>query len=260
MKIKTWGCNSAVSEIIGAVLLLAIAVTAMSALYVQVLSDPGPNPQTFVTIAGKLDGSDAVFGHRNGETVDVNSEVMIYVYGQSLFTEPMPIYKLLNSQSNIEAWNIGEKFNLTIPGLGEGDDVQVEAKIVDKPTNSIIFWGVLKEGAVAPSFGRGGIWHFDESSWDNDPLTTEVKDSSGNGNHGSSCNGAEITINGKSNNAGYFDGLNDFVEVKSQYSLNLTKAITVEAWVKPLQETNSVVNNIGTVSYTHLTLPTKRIV
>ncbi|MCK4735849.1 MAG: carboxypeptidase regulatory-like domain-containing protein, partial [Methanophagales archaeon] len=70
-----------------------------------------------------------------------------------------------------------------------------------------------------------GEWHFDEGTGG------IVVDSSGNGNNGT-INGATWTT-GKIDSALNFDGVDDYVDCGNDASLNITEAITIEAWVKP---------------------------
>ncbi|MBM3235834.1 LamG domain-containing protein [Candidatus Poribacteria bacterium] len=58
----------------------------------------------------------------------------------------------------------------------------------------------------------------------------ETKDLSGNDNTGA-VNGAKWTEDGKRGKALYFDGTSSYVEVSDSKSLNMTDAITVEAWI-----------------------------
>jgi len=78
------------------------------------------------------------------------------------------------------------------------------------------------------TFTRGLVayWSFDEGSGN------IVYDASGNNNHGSLINGPKWT-QGKIGGALQFDGVNDYVEVPDSESLDITKAITVGAWVYP---------------------------
>ena len=80
-----------------------------------------------------------------------------------------------------------------------------------------------------------GIWDFNEG-----PGFTAVFDRSGYGNHGRISGSGDEWIDdtphkiiglGEGEYALYFDG-NDYVDCKSDESLNITKEITVEAWVK----------------------------
>ena len=76
-----------------------------------------------------------------------------------------------------------------------------------------------------------GVWLFDEGSG----LTTA--DSSGNGNTGTLTNGPTWSIDTpiaySGNHALSFDGIDDYVKVANSTSLNISGAITVEAWLKP---------------------------
>jgi len=69
-------------------------------------------------------------------------------------------------------------------------------------------------------------WHFDEGSG------SIAKDSSGNGNDGT-IHGA-TWVDGKFGKALSFDGEDDYVEVHDSPSLDITDAITIEAWIYPI--------------------------
>jgi len=77
------------------------------------------------------------------------------------------------------------------------------------------------------TFTRGLVayWSFDEGSGN------IAYDASGNGNHGTLINGPKWT-QGKIGGALSFDGVDDYVEVPHSASLEITDAITIEAWVK----------------------------
>jgi len=233
--------DKAVAEIIGVILLLAIAVTFVSTLYVNVLSDPGPTPQAEVTIVGKLDHGNIVFQHQWGEALGLDTQIILTLAGQRL--NPILAGDLLSEHSKLDnVWNIGEE--LTYSGR-DITGLEVTATVVDAESDSIILWGVLQEGYVVPPGGRGGIWHFDEPTWKG--RADEVIDSSGNENHGAARNGAKINkVDAVSGNSGMFDGLNDHVNVniKYPYSLDIREEITVDAWVKPI-EFNPLLDQAG---------------
>jgi len=217
MKIKH---DDAVSEVIGAILLLAIAVATVSVVYTQVLSDPGPSPETEVTIVGKLENGYPVFSHQRGEELGLDTKIILTIagYQQYIFT---PVESLEGSNLNDE-WNIGER--LAFPDVPlEG--LQVEGTVIDKLSNSIVFWGILQEGEIIR--GKGGIWHLD----DTDTLSIAL-DSSGYDNHGSVHDAEWIANGGRHGSALKFDGLNDYVRVLSTYGLYDSNTISVEAWMK----------------------------
>jgi len=70
-----------------------------------------------------------------------------------------------------------------------------------------------------------GSWSFEEGG------DTTAYDSSGNNNHGTLKNGPTWT-DGQINKALSFDGTDDYVDCGNDESLNITDAITIEAWMK----------------------------
>jgi len=244
--------NPAVAEIVGAMLLLVIAVAAFSVIYLNILSNPGPSEETYITIIGSTETileqapnplanvvTSVIFKHQRGEGINLDSIVQIKIAGIPLEGKyPLYVSDLLDDTFEEDGkWNIGEPLiyefekNLTLK------NVEIEATIIDKTSNSIVFWGILQPGYVIPPYGRGGIWHFNESHWDG--TLGEVRDSSGNRNHGTAYYDANTVIDnvsGLTNRSGYFnyiDGINDFVVVPDAYSLDLKNQVTMEAWIKP---------------------------
>ncbi len=97
-------------------------------------------------------------------------------------------------------------------------------------------------------------WNFNEKTG------VSANDISGNNNIGTLGGGTEAYrptwISGKIGGGLRFDGVNDYVDAGSNASLNITNAITLEAWVKPISdmtECNGIVNKmkvVGDVGYT----------
>jgi hypothetical protein len=99
--------------------------------------------------------------------------------------------------------------------------------------------GAVKRGASltanpsplnALNQGLVGYWKMNEASWNG--TSGEVLDASGNGNNGTSVNGA-TTATGKFGNGGSFDGSNDYVGVadKDAFSITTTGEMTVSTWL-----------------------------
>jgi hypothetical protein len=80
--------------------------------------------------------------------------------------------------------------------------------------------------AAASPAGLVAAYSFDAGSG------TTVADVSGTGNTGT-ISGATWTTAGRYGGALSFDGVNDMVSVAGSPSLQLTTAMTVEAWVRP---------------------------
>jgi hypothetical protein len=231
-------------EIIGEITLFAIAVASVSIIFTQVSSIPAPADTTDVTIIGKIENGYPVFDLQRGESLGLDTHFILTVAGweKSIF--------LQNDLANHE-WEIGDRIVLPVE---VPNGIEAEAIIVDVKTNSIVFSGVLQEGFTTRF--KGGLWHFDEPIWNRIP--DEVIDSSGNNNHGVAIGDANI-INGilqpqnvKCNNSGYFDGYLDAVKVKTSWTLNITKMITIEAWMKPQvpEFISDIVGVSGTFGYT----------
>jgi hypothetical protein len=73
MKIKK--NNDAVSELIGSVLLLLIAVTVFVVIQANILSYPTPVQEPFVTIIGEIQGKNITLLHRGGEPLSLKTRV-----------------------------------------------------------------------------------------------------------------------------------------------------------------------------------------
>jgi hypothetical protein len=77
--------------------------------------------------------------------------------------------------------------------------------------------------------GLVGFWKMDEASWSG--VAGEVIDSSGNGNHGRSYNGATTTSTAKYARAGEFDGSDDYVYVPVSDDFDIDrKDFTMAGW------------------------------
>jgi hypothetical protein len=238
---KNRGNTHAVSEVIGEVILLAIAVTFISVLYVQVVSTPGPVEPSNVTIVARIEQGCPVFELQRGRPLGPDTKISITLAGFDQM-------EFLQGELSNHEWTIGER--LVVP-VDDIYGVKVEATIIDADTNSIVFYGVLQKGFTTRY--KGGIWHFDEDLWRR-AFPDDVKDSSMNNNHGTSYGRAKI-INGTlqpqdvmSKNSGYFNGFMDSVRIRSSWTLNITRAITIEAWMKP--QIPEFVTDIGAISGT----------
>lgn len=89
-----------------------------------------------------------------------------------------------------------------------------------------IWWGrdqTLNQGLV-------GLWRQEEDAWAG--IADEVKDRSGQENHGQAAGDANTDPDGKIRRCGTFDGTGDYVSIPSADSLNPTR-VAVAGWVKP---------------------------
>jgi len=87
-------------------------------------------------------------------------------------------------------------------------------------------------------------YHFDECSWDSDPNTKEVKDNSSNSYHGNSVNGP-VTVDNKTasggiGRVGYFDGVDDYIEIPQTAADILKGTASLSFWIKTTQTGNDI--------------------
>ena len=141
MKIKM--DYTAVSEIIGVILLLAMAILVFSFIYINVFSEKGPAPNNFVNIIGKVEGNNLVLEHQRGESLRLDTEIMLNIDDKS---ERFLVKEYLDQESIKDGkWNIGERIiypiSLNISNIRNHFACGLD--IVDYESNSLVFWGTL---------------------------------------------------------------------------------------------------------------------
>ena len=152
----------------------------------------------------------------------------------------------------------GGNWTYSSPPLGSGafhSGTGSYAETVSGLTPSVLYWfksqlkygSTIIEGSMMSFFTLGwemGIWHFNESTG------TIAYDSSGRGNDGTLEPGAVNRpqwVTGVNKSALNFDGIDDYVEVSNDNTLDLTDAITIEAWMEPLANSEGFVGDIKSV-------------
>ena len=124
---------------IGVIFLLGIAISLISVIFIQVLSTPGPQDTTSVTIIGKIEENHPVFEIQRGEPLGLDTIIIIKI--------DSTVYQNTTGELlNDNKWKIGEPISPPTGPILNGQ--RVEGTIVDTKTNSIVFWGVLQEGIV----------------------------------------------------------------------------------------------------------------
>jgi len=134
--------------------------------------------------------------------------------------------------------NIGHGISL----IASNDNTLMDNAIIDnggsgvfiKDSNSNDVTGNTVESNDAvdtmSDVGLVGYWKMDESSWSG--TLGEVKDASGLGNDGTAKDGA-TTSSGRFRNAGFFDGIDDSIEVPDDVSHHFgVNDFSIAAWVK----------------------------
>jgi hypothetical protein len=99
-----------------------------------------------------------------------------------------------------------------------------------KGASSSIGNDLVRQGSLAN--GLVGYWKQDEATWSG--TLSEVVDSSGNGNHGQAQGATDAKAyptTGKFGNGGYFDGVDDYVQIGDSNSLDVSSEATFAVWV-----------------------------
>jgi flagellin-like protein len=132
-----------VSEIFGTLLLLLIALSVISVIFIYVLSDDGPEEHTFVKISGRTEGPKIILEHQSGETVDPDTKISINLAGT---TYTGTVHDWLNDTNGDGVWNLGEQlvfpFEYNLSRLGDYAEIDVQA--VDTEENAIVFQGPVE--------------------------------------------------------------------------------------------------------------------
>ena len=219
--------NHAVTEIIGSILLMAIVIAIFASIYVYVLSDSGPSNESHIKIVGKMEDGDVVFENRRGDSLRLDSEVILSLGGIKYLFNLYDDSLSFMGDTGDGTWNIGEKLvysEMNTTGL------QVESTIVDKVSKSVVWWGILQDGKIIER--PGAIWHFNEKSGNRafDSLNNNTGWLKPDVTYGPQWED-QFMASGAS--ALKFDGINDYVLVGGDsVSLDLTNTISIESWIR----------------------------
>lgn len=141
MKIKR--IETAVSEIIGTLLLLMIVVMFFTILYLQVLSIPNPTSAAIVNIVGKIDENCILLEHAGGETLNLDTDISITIDNSTI---DITVGDYLDDESKEDGlWSLGERvvYPVKIDLLDLNKNPQAEIIVIDRSSNSIIMKGII---------------------------------------------------------------------------------------------------------------------
>lgn len=268
MKKSTLLANDyAVSEVIGATLLVLIAVVAAVSIYSQMLPVPIPTPESNVKLMGYVtENGEVIIEHMGGEVL---RDYEVFVDGESFYTNPDGDYL-----------DIGGTIPSSIaPTLDENEQVRIAVYALnDDSTKSIVFDGIFigpeeqeEPPEIPPLFHPMLISSLRTDTTDEDlicfnydmtpeidaltyiykwmvngvsfaeillPFDTEsdtiVKDYSDNDNKGTVSGAAVWTDEGVVGGAYYFSGASDYIEFDLPppfYDISNTD-FTISLWLK----------------------------
>ncbi|MBC7080662.1 MAG: right-handed parallel beta-helix repeat-containing protein [Thermoplasmatales archaeon] len=152
-----WLGDSGVSEVVGTILLLAIAISTFSVVGIYVFSINQPENTPNVTFVGYINEAEhIIIEHRGGSELNLDKLKIVIWKGEIKSKQ----YSF-NSEGNLigenatfkgdgnDRWNIGEYIDINGNAIfGNITFWQISAIIVDEESNSIIFAGILREGIV----------------------------------------------------------------------------------------------------------------
>jgi len=146
MKLKN--INDAVSEVLGTILLLGMAVSVFTILSVVVLSYPfDPSPPT-VHLMSYIDENNIIIEHRGGENLHLETEITIKINDSIVFETTAGEKISENTTNEDNYWNIGEfvEINATNPPISEIiADATIYVTVVDPISDIIILMGYIQE-------------------------------------------------------------------------------------------------------------------
>ena len=137
--------DSAISEILSTVLLLGIAIGLFSVVYSITIPTQTVQSSPSVTIFGYIQNENIILEHYGGESISTDSYILLEICGNN--TRVNISTPFLSDINNNNEWDLGEKilYDTEIQGL------QVEATVVNQPSNSILFTGILQKGLTQES-------------------------------------------------------------------------------------------------------------
>ncbi len=133
------GRNSAVSEIIGTVLLLGISVTLFTIVYISVLSVPSSPPTPSANIICKVVDGDLVFSHIGGRELSINTQISLEIEGEN--QKKIIVKNNMSADQKVDGkWSCGEQVRYSDDSfLGRA----VDFSVIDVDTNSIVVSGAV---------------------------------------------------------------------------------------------------------------------
>ena len=125
--------EKAVSEILGAVLLLAITVSLFSLIHFIVLSTPAPQQSSSAVIAGEIIQNQVVLSHHGGKSLVLKDDTFIVQHVDKEYSQML--FEDINDNG---LWDIGEHVVFQYETIIE-DEVRVI--VVDIDTNEVVLLG-----------------------------------------------------------------------------------------------------------------------
>jgi uncharacterized protein YegL len=135
--------NWAVSELFGALILLAIVTSVMALIFYQISTDKGPYKQTFVKLVGKIEGTKFILENQGGDSLGADTSISLALGGKKY---NYTVGDILEDTNHNGFWNLGERlvfpYTYNLSNLDKYNTIDVMT--VDKNSNSIQFFGSVQ--------------------------------------------------------------------------------------------------------------------
>jgi len=143
------GWDAGVSEVVGEILLLAIIIPSVSAIYYVVLSSEPPQAETIINIGADVQGNYIVLQHLGGEPIPGDAYITYIINGTEYRKKIEDL--LPPSAKENHQWDIGERicipFTYDIDYLKNFDHATIQ--ITDPIHNTILFFNMLPMQAMS---------------------------------------------------------------------------------------------------------------
>jgi hypothetical protein len=139
------GHDAAVSEIIGTILMLGMAIALFAGVSLLITSYPLSTPSPQVDLVGFIEGSDIVFEHHGGPSLLGDTELGITINGS---TNIITVEEYIHDNNQNDRWDIGEQVIYTTSGLGR---TQVDVMVIDSLSNSVLMMATIQENGGGSS-------------------------------------------------------------------------------------------------------------
>ncbi|WP_406662141.1 LamG-like jellyroll fold domain-containing protein [Methanolobus sp. ZRKC3] len=234
--------TEAVTEVIGEVMLTAIAVLAFSVIAVFVFSYANPEERVHADIDGwvNVNSDSIVLRHAGGEPIDIErTRMLLDLNGTRKELDPANLKFLTGTNS----WQLGEMIVINTSsfwGITIDENDIISATIIHKDSNLVIKSGALlgfegitgsgsNNGNTTPPQPPGPSIPGDQIAWWKLNENTGTLASDSIGSHDGTINSASWTT-GINSSALNFDGSTSYVQVNERIISGYP--FTISAWVK----------------------------
>ena len=139
--------TSALSEIIGTILLLSISIILLSLLYLLIFNIAN-NPSNLghtspSNIVASVDEKNVFLQNNGGSPISPNTKLIITVCGQKYYTT---VKDCLVDTNGDGQWTIDERLVFTPPGFSSLHGLEVSVEVITPDNNAMMMYGLVQEG------------------------------------------------------------------------------------------------------------------